>query len=170
MEAPILITQHLPGSFLPFLIQQLSEKIARTVVLATDGMRCEPNHVYIAPSTGHLQITNDANGKKIKILQEKLNRYMPSVDPMFESMGDNFGDKAIAIIFSGMGRDGLLGAEKVADMGGHVYAQDPASSVIWGMPGVVSRSGLASAILPPADMARHISRHYTVSVKKGCAS
>jgi two-component system chemotaxis response regulator CheB len=159
IDAPIFITQHLPASFLPFLVRQLGEMTSRTVFLAEDGQKCERGHIYVAPACGHLQLSG-AHNKTIKILREVVGRYMPSVDPMFESIANHYGAKAIAVILSGMGRDGLLGTEKISDMGGHVYAQDPATSVVWGMPGVVSRSGLASAILSPTNIGQHISSNF----------
>jgi two-component system chemotaxis response regulator CheB len=163
IDVPIFLTQHLPASFLPFLVSQLGEVVSRKVFLAQDGQRCEHGYIYIAPSSGHLQITGNGKDKKIQICPETNGRYMPSVDPMFSSVAKHYGKNAIAIVLSGMGRDGLLGTEEIAERGGHVYAQDPASSVVWGMPGVVSRSGLASAILPPADIGQHISDHYVTS-------
>lgn len=159
IDAPILITQHLPASFLPFLVRQLGEMTSRKVFLAEDGQKCERGHIYVASASGHLQLSG-AQHKTIKILRQAVGRYMPSVDPMFESVASHYGAHAIAIILSGMGRDGLLGTEKISENGGHVYAQDPATSVVWGMPGVVSRSGLASAILPPTDIGQHISANY----------
>lgn len=159
IDAPILITQHLPASFLPFLVSQLGEMTSRSVFLAEDGQKCQRGHIYVAPASGHLQLSGVHN-KTIKILRKVVGRYMPSVDPMFESVASHYGAQAIAVILSGMGRDGLLGTEKISDMGGHVYAQDPATSVVWGMPGVVSRSGLASAILSPTDIGQHISCNY----------
>ena len=80
----------------------------------------------------------------------------PSVDPMFESCARLFGGHAMGIVLSGMGRDGAAGAARIADAGGTILAQDAASSAVWGMPGAVATAGLASAVLPPDQLARRV--------------
>ena len=75
---------------------------------------------------------------------------------MLESLAAATAGKAIAVILSGMGRDGAIGAEKLGRTGGTILAQDQDSSAVWGMPRAVAEQGLASAILPPADLARAI--------------
>ena len=81
----------------------------------------------------------------------------PSVDPMFESCARLFGGRAMGIVLSGMGRDGAIGAERIAAAGGTVMAQDAASSAVWGMPGAVAGAGLASAVLPPDQLALRVA-------------
>lgn len=165
IHAPILLTQHLPAAFLPFLVRQLSEHTHRDVKLAQQNMRIENNTIYIAPGEGHMQIAAGKSGKYFTITDSKNGQYMPAVDPMLEAVAEHYGAGAIAVILSGMGRDGLLGVEKIADAGGRVYAQDPATSVVWGMPGVVARAGLASAILPPRQIASHIAVTYRLVLR-----
>lgn len=160
IHAPILLTQHLPCAFLPFLARQISEKTHRKVQLAVQGMGVEPDNIYIAPGNAHMQLANGIRCKRFALSTDAIGRYMPAVDPMLQSVAEHYGENVVAIVLSGMGRDGLLGAEKVADAGGRVYAQDPASSVVWGMPGVVARAGIASAILPPDQIAAHIDQLY----------
>ena len=74
---------------------------------------------------------------------------MPSVDPMLASIAEVYGARVLAIILSGMGRDGAEGAQRVHQAGGSVVAQDRESSVVWGMPGAVAASGVADAVLAP---------------------
>ena len=72
----------------------------------------------------------------------------PSVDPMLRSLSTAFPGRVLTMILTGMGQDGLLGAERVGRDGGSVIAQDEATSVVWGMPGAVGRAGLCEAVLP----------------------
>jgi two-component system chemotaxis response regulator CheB len=82
----------------------------------------------------------------------------PSIDPMLRSLAQAFGPRALAVILTGMGRDGLRGAEQLAAAGGHVIAQDEATSVVWGMPGAVAAAGLCSAVLPLGEIGGYLRR------------
>jgi two-component system chemotaxis response regulator CheB len=82
---------------------------------------------------------------------------MPSVDPMFASVGAMFGAGALGVILTGMGRDGVEGASRLVACGGSVIAQDEASCAVWGMPRAVLEAGLAYAVLPPDKIARRIA-------------
>ena len=82
---------------------------------------------------------------------------MPSVDPMFDSLAELYGPRVLGIVLSGMGRDGAEGAQRMVRRGACVVVQDQASSVVWGMPGAVAASGVASAILPPAEIGKLIA-------------
>ena len=82
---------------------------------------------------------------------------MPSVDPMLASIGKVYGSAAAGVILSGMGRDGVIGAGELVDLGGAVVAQDRESSVVWGMPGAVANARLAQAVLPPEKLADYIA-------------
>jgi len=82
---------------------------------------------------------------------------MPSLDPMFASIGAVFGAGALGIVLTGMGRDGVEGAGRMVACGGAVIAQDEASCAVWGMPRAVLEAGLACAVLPPDKIARRIS-------------
>jgi two-component system chemotaxis response regulator CheB len=81
---------------------------------------------------------------------------MPSVDPMLASLADIYGPRLLAVVLSGMGRDGAEGARRVRDAGGCVVVQDQATSVVWGMPGAVAAQGIAHAILPPDEIGKLI--------------
>jgi two-component system chemotaxis response regulator CheB len=76
---------------------------------------------------------------------------------MFASVGSVFGDRALGIVLTGMGRDGLEGARRLVEAGGAVMAQDERSSAVWGMPRSVAEAGLACAILPPDKLARRVA-------------
>ena len=84
------------------------------------------------------------------------NSCRPSVDPMFRSVAQVFGPHTLGVVLTGMGRDGLAGAETIRAAGGQIVVQDEATSVVWGMPGFVARAGLADAVLPIDEMARDL--------------
>ncbi|WP_380874842.1 chemotaxis response regulator protein-glutamate methylesterase [Sphingomonas sp. DBB INV C78] len=155
--APILVTQHLPPVFMPYFASQLMEIAGRRAQVAEDGMRLRPGELFIAPGDGHLCLVE--RGASIRVLIDRNpapSGCLPSVDPMFASVAAHFGAGAVAVVLSGMGRDGLIGARDVAAAGGEILAQDSRTSVVWGMPGAVANAGLAAAVLPPARIAQRI--------------
>lgn len=154
ISAPILLTQHLPDAFMEFYAKQITTMTSRRVLVATHGMRIEPNHIYLAPGDAHILVT--VSGRHGEILLDRspaASGCCPSADPMLESLAQVYGARCVAVILSGMGRDGADGAARLRDAGGTVYAQAPESCVIWGMPGAVSKAGIASATLNPDAIA-----------------
>ncbi|HEY1125796.1 MAG TPA: chemotaxis protein CheB, partial [Sphingobium sp.] len=150
MPVPIFVTQHLPANFQPLFADQLRRATHLPVVLAEDGIEVKAGTVYIAPGQAHLSLHRSAAGLvTIRHSQEAcLHGGYPAVDPMFRALANVYGAGACGVILSGMGRDGLAGAQTIAEAGGWMIAQDHATSAVWGMPGSVVKAGLASAILP----------------------
>ena len=151
---PILLTQHLPPSFMPYFALQLGRMTPMPVKVAEDGDLLKPDHVYIAPGEANLTCRARRDGSVSVLLDAEREPFasMPAVDPMFTSMAQTFGAASAAVVLTGMGRDGTAGARKIVDAGGWIVAQDAETSVIWGMPGSVARAGLASALLPPVQI------------------
>lgn len=155
---PILITQHLPASFIPAFAQQLRELTGRDTSPAIEGQALIPDGIFIAPGDAHLTVVRKPSGAVVKLERRPApSGCMPSVDPMFASIAEAFGASALGVVLTGMGRDGTLGAEEIAEAGGTILAQNEATSAVWGMPGSVARAGLASAILHPLDIAGRIA-------------
>jgi two-component system chemotaxis response regulator CheB len=154
---PILITQHLPTAFSQAYARQLSEVSDRETVVGETGQALIADRIYLAPGDGHLCVAKGANGPVIRIDRSpSLTGCMPSVDPMFASLARVYGDEALGVILTGMGRDGTEGAGVLAEAGANVLVQNEASSVVWGMPGSAAKAGHASAILHPHDIAAKI--------------
>jgi two-component system chemotaxis response regulator CheB len=154
ITAPILLTQHLPDAFMEFYAKQIALMTTRQVCVAQAGMVVERNNIYLAPGDAHLLVV--ANGRRREIaLDHRVvdNGCCPSADPMLDSVADVYGKGGVAIILSGMGRDGAVGAARLKDAGGTIFAQAPESCVIWGMPGAVAKAGLAAATLNPDAIA-----------------
>jgi two-component system, chemotaxis family, protein-glutamate methylesterase/glutaminase len=158
-RAPILVTQHLPHSFSPYFAAQLAVLANRPCDLAVDRLRIRPGRVIVAPGDAHMTCVALPDGTaSVRLSRDPVaNGCMPSVDPMMASVAMAYGPRALAIVLSGMGRDGVDGAALVRAAGGTVLAQDRESSVVWGMPGAVANAGIAQAVLNPAAIGRLIA-------------
>jgi two-component system, chemotaxis family, protein-glutamate methylesterase/glutaminase len=155
---PILITQHLPESFMPYFAAQVAVLSGRPCDVAVEHMRIRPGRVIVAPGNAHMRCVSAGDGASIRLsTRPARSGCMPSVDPMFDSVAQLFGARALAIVLSGMGRDGSDGAQRVIDRGGSVVVQDQASSVVWGMPGAVAANGIASAVMTPTQIGRMVA-------------
>ena len=157
LKVPLFIVQHMPRSFTTALAGRLNEKSHLRVSEAAHGQVVEPGVAYLAAGDYHLQISNRL-GKVALMLDEGPleNGCRPSVDPLFRSAAEVYGNGLLAVVLTGMGSDGVEGTRKVADAGGHVWVQDQQSSAIWGMPGAVVRAGLARRTLGLDAMAEAI--------------
>lgn len=155
---PILITQHLPSEFSRPYASQLCEASGRQAVIAVEGVDLLPDTVYLAPGDAHLRVVR--RGDKVTIRLDRRHydsSCMPSVDPMFESLVEAYGEHVLGVVLTGMGRDGTAGARRIVEAGGNVLVQNESSSAVWGMPGSIARAGLAAAILHPRDIASRIA-------------
>jgi two-component system chemotaxis response regulator CheB len=156
---PVLVTQHLPASFMPYFAAQLAVMSGRPCDVATDRLRLRPGRLVVAPGDAHMRCVRlPDGGGAIRLSHEAVTSgCMPSVDPMLSSLAAAYGERALAVVLSGMGRDGAEGARRVREAGGCVLVQDQASSVVWGMPGTVASLGLADAVLDPDAIGRLVA-------------
>ena len=158
-RVPILITQHLPESFMPYFAAQVAVLAGRPCEVADDHMKVRPGRVIVAPGNAHLRVAKVAGNVVVRLTNGAMpSGCMPSVDPMFEAVAEIYGERALGVVLSGMGRDGMLGAAVLAERGGALVVQDRKSSVIWGMPGAVAGAGLANAIMPPDEIGQLVAR------------
>jgi two-component system chemotaxis response regulator CheB len=151
-DVPLLITQHLPGSFMPVFARQIESACGRPAEIAEDGLILTPGRIVIAPGHGHIVVRRSGTSGALvtRISTEPAaSGCLPSVDPMLASLAEACEGRALGVILSGMGRDGVIGAQALVDAGGAIYAQDAETSAVWGMPGAVARAGLASIIAAP---------------------
>jgi two-component system chemotaxis response regulator CheB len=176
LPVPVAIVQHMPPMFTKILAERLDSKSPLRVAEAADGDRLRSGSVYVAPGDLHLAIAKRDRDHLHVYDGPHENSCRPSVDPLFRSVADRFGPHALGIVMTGMGSDGLRGAEHLAAAGGRLLVQDEASSVVWGMPGFVARAGLADAALPLAGLRGEILRRVAVGrdpaalVEAGAAS
>lgn len=157
LPVPVVIVQHMPPLFTGFLAERLDGQAPLRVTEATNGDRLAPGGVLIAPGDRHLVVESLGGDFQVRThLGPPENSCRPSLDPLFRSVADTFGSSVLAVVLTGMGSDGLHGAERIREAGGQILVQDEASSVVWGMPGFVARAGLADAVLPIGRLAREI--------------
>jgi two-component system chemotaxis response regulator CheB len=158
-RAPVLITQHMPPTFTVILAEHLARIAKCPVREARDGEEINAATTYIAPGGKHMKVTR-RDGIAVITLDDGplVNFCKPAVDPLFASAAQVWGYKVMALVLTGMGSDGLNGARAVVAAGGHVMAQDEASSVVWGMPGQVAQAGLCSAVLPLKEIPARLTR------------
>lgn len=155
---PVVIVQHMPPLFTQSLAARLSKLTAAPVREGMDGAVLRPGEVWIAPGGRHMEVEPDAGGAKLRLHDgPPENSCRPAVDVLFRSVARVHGPRALAVILTGMGQDGLIGARHIREAGGSVLAQDKESSVVWGMPGAVAEAGLAEKVLPLAGLAEEIS-------------
>ena len=158
IDLPIFVTQHMPATFTGILAQHISNIAGCEAKEGEDGEIIKHGIIYIAPGDYHMVLERGSTGNIIRLNQEPPQNFCrPSVDPMLSSMVDLYGNKLLCIILTGMGQDGLKGAEVVVNAGGTVVAQDEDTSIVWGMPGAVAEAGLCSAVLPMGKIAGHVS-------------
>jgi two-component system chemotaxis response regulator CheB len=163
LPVPILIVQHMPPMFTRVLAERLDRTCPIHVVEAADRHALEPGTASIAPGDRHMSVERSGEGVRIRTgIGPRENSCRPSADPLFRSVAEIFGSHALGIVMTGMGNDGLRGAYSLHEAGARVIVQDEASSVVWGMPGFVVRSGLADAIVPLDELPGEIGRRLTV--------
>jgi len=161
--APVLIAQHMPPMFTRLLAEQLSGVTPLTVREAQGNECLAPGHVWIAPGDYHLEVVRDTAGGRLRTHQgASEHSCRPSGDVLLRSVAAAYGGASVAVVLTGMGRDGRDGCERIRAAGGAVLVQDEASSVVWGMPGQVARDGLADIVAPPAQLAVEITRRFGV--------
>lgn len=154
VQVPVFITQHMPPMFTKILAEHLSKQTRAKVVEATDGLQAQPGVFYIAPGDRHMVIHRNLTVTRINLTDTPPENFCrPAVDPMFRSAAETYGEKALAVILTGMGQDGLLGAKPLVAKGAQLIAQDEESSIVWGMPGAVTKAGLATACKPIQQIA-----------------
>jgi len=159
LPVPIFVVQHLSAEFTDRLVDRLSRSSAAEVVEARAGEEPRPGMVYLAPGGVHLALLVD--GPKVFITHKQsppVNSCRPAVDVLFESSAAVYGPNQLAIMLTGMGKDGLAGCQTLSACGAPILTQDEPSSVVWGMPGAVVEANLADEILPLREVSTRIER------------
>jgi two-component system chemotaxis response regulator CheB len=160
---PILIVQHMPPLFTRFLAERLQSGTKLKVEEAADGAPVAAGMVLIAPGDYHMRVRTQGGQTVVRLDQSPPeNSCRPSVDVLFRSVGEVYGGAVVSAVLTGMGQDGLRGAEILKANGAYVIAQDEATSVVWGMPGAVATAGLANCVVPLDAVVPEILRqvHY----------
>jgi two-component system chemotaxis response regulator CheB len=154
---PIVIAQHIPPKFSTSFAERMDRVSTLQVVEAQDGMKLRPGWVFIAPGDAHLRIQKRGDDLFCALdSSEKINRHIPSVEPLFDTVRETMGKNSVSVMLTGMGSDGAVAMKRMFDAGIQTLVQDEESSVVWGMPGSVVKLGGASQVLRLEDIPKQL--------------
>lgn len=147
LSVPVLIVQHIAKGFMPGLVNWLGQTTGFPVKTGSHGEYALPGHAYIAPDSFHMGV--DKGCRIILSNDDTLNGLCPSVSYLFRSVANSFGQRAIGVLLTGMGRDGAEELKMMKERGAVTIAQDKESSVVYGMPGEAVNIDAAAYVLQP---------------------
>jgi two-component system chemotaxis response regulator CheB len=148
---PVLIVQHIASGFVEGFVEWLAQSSGFPVHLAADGEHLLPGHAYVAPDGFHMGVVN---GERIALSKDgPENGLRPSASYLFRSVAMVYGQHAVGVLLTGMGKDGAEELRLMKEQGAVTLAQDQESSVVHGMPGEAIRLDAATYVLPPEKMA-----------------
>ena len=154
LNVPVVIVQHMPGSFTSTFAARLDAMSQLHVVEAKDGDVLEPGTCYIAPGGKQMIFERFGLNTRIRIIQDTGRvTYNPCVDVSFASLAQIFGNKVLAMILTGMGSDGCEGCQLLKAKGSVIWAQNEETCVVYGMPQAVVNANVADLVLPLGDIA-----------------
>lgn len=146
---PVLVVQHMPEGFVGAFADRLNSRLPLGVFEAQEGARLAPRTVHIGPAGKHLQVVRRAGGLEASLtLRPRDALHRPSVDVLFQSACDVIGARTVAVLLTGMGRDGVRGMQSLAAAGACTLAQDETSCVVFGMPGAAIAAGAVQEVHP----------------------
>ena len=159
IDVPVVVVQHMPAGFTTEFARSLNRVCPLDVKEAEEGDILKPNRVLIAPGNRHLTVEKRTLAGVVHISDgDHRNGHRPSVDTLFESVAEHFCNHAIAVIMTGMGRDGAMELGSILKRGGITVGQDEHSSVVYGMPKVAFELGHVQKQVALEHMAETISR------------
>lgn len=163
IKGPILIVQHMPKLFTKQFADRLNSLCSIQVKEAEQGEELLSGSAYVAPGDQHLRVVKSLNGYRVELAADgKVSGHMPSVDAMFESLLPIRDIDMMAVMMTGMGRDGASAMKQLHDRGVRCICQDEASSVVYGMPKSAVELGASDLILPLNKIAAEINRFMEV--------
>lgn len=152
---PILIVQHMSEGFIGGLARWLSDAAPGPVQIARDGDVLVPGVILLAPDGSHLRVT--ADGTVRLDAGPPIGGHRPAATALFDSVAEAYGDRALGVVLTGMGRDGVDGLARLRATGAVTLAQDAASSAVFGMPGAAVEAGAVERVLALDDLGRTIA-------------
>jgi two-component system chemotaxis response regulator CheB len=158
LPVPVLIVQHMPPIFTRTLADDLDRRCRVRVREAAEGDRVRPGEVLLAPGGRQMKVTGSPAQAIIRITNDPPEQNCrPAADYLFRSVAQVYGARALALVMTGMGSDGTIGARLIREHGGTVIVQDEATSVVFGMPRGPIEDGIAEAIIPLECIAAEIA-------------
>jgi len=157
LPAGILIAQHMPGAFTGPFAKRLDGVCPLTVKEAENGEQFRQGFVYVAPGGKHLRIDQQVSRITIIVSEQPVEAlYKPSANELITSVANGVGRRALGVILTGMGNDGMEGIRALKDKGGRALAQSDATCVVYGMPKAIVDAKLADEIIDIDDMSAAI--------------
>lgn len=154
-----LVAQHMPAGFTAAFAERLDRLTPLRAAEARGGESVTPGSILIAPGGSHLELDSIAGRVVTRVIPAtSADKYVPSVDRLFESAAKHRGSELLAVVLTGMGDDGCRGVQTVKECGGRVIAESESTAVIFGMPQQAIRSGAVDAVLPLPELAAAIQR------------
>lgn len=164
-EAVFFIVQHGPEWALRDMARNWAKVSNMDLILGEDGMAVKPGKIYLAPGNRHMTVR--ASSFKINLIDGPSENYVkPSADPLFRSVAKAFGARSIAVVMTGMGCDGALGAGHIYAVKGTVIAQDPKTALVFGMPDMTIRTVPDTLVVSLPDIPDMIHKHIKMHIKK----
>lgn len=159
---PIVLVQHMPAAFTGAFANRLNSLCAIDIKEAEDGDVLQPGKAYLAPGGKQMLVSGRPGAAKLQIREDESEKltYKPSVDLTFGSVARTYGGDVLAVVLTGMGADGREGCRMLKGRGATIWAQDKATSVVYGMPQAVASAGLSERDIPLPDVSRHILRAF----------
>lgn len=157
IRVPIIVAQHMPPSFTESFARTLAQSSPLAVFHAEDGLPVVPGTVYVGRGHNHVRVVRQRQGVRLEVNALPTERvYRPSADELFASCAKVYGGKVLGIVMTGIGQDGVVGAQAVVNAGGMVVTQAKSTCVVYGMPRACDEAGLSSANLNPEEIRRTI--------------
>jgi len=159
LAVPVVVVQHMPAGFTTEFAKSLDRICPLEVKEAADGDVLKAGRILICPGNYHIAVEKRRLAGVVRLSQDDLvNGHRPSADVLFASVAAQYAGRSMAVIMTGMGRDGAVEMGSIHRKGGITVAQDAGSSIVYGMPKVAAEMGHVQYIVPLKDMASTISR------------
>jgi len=156
---PIVMVQHMPGTFTPAFARRLDGQCAIGVKEAEDGDVLKPAMAYLAPGGKQMHVVSKGAEKVIRIVEAEANQtYKPSVDITFTTIAKVYPKETLSIILTGMGADGREGVRALKAGGSISWSQDEKSCVVYGMPAAIADAGLSDKVISLSEMGSSIAK------------
>lgn len=149
LPVPVFIVQHMPPQYTRSLAERLNQVSPMEVVEGIDGMAAEAGFAYVAPGGRHMKVDRRGGKFRIRITDDPLEQCVrPAADYLFRSVAEAYQGQVLAVVMTGMGRDGTAGCREIRDRGGYVIAQHAEGCTVYGMPKAVIDENLAHTVVP----------------------